>query len=401
MPDLTAKLLLFSVRLLSTMGIAIVLPVLPEMATAFSLSVTTVGFVLVSFTLAEAAMTPLAGILSDRFGRKAVLMPSLLLFALGGFLGIFARTWEELVICRILQGLGAGPLGVLYTILASDMYDEAHVPQIMGRLTAVASIGSVVFPVVGGLLGEYSWRMPFWGLVLALPVAVLALFVPLRKPTGNQSWKAYLHEAGAVIMHKRTLGFFGLIFLSYCIIYGPMNTCFPLLSKAKFAVSPSIIGAVITAIAVGSWLGAVALPRLHIRLGWSFRVLMFGGTAGYLLSLCCTPFMPQLWLCVFPLFINGVAQGITLPIINDCVVLLAPSQDRAAVLAACETFVRCSQSLSPMLFTLCWVAWGMEGPYAVGAVTALLMGGLVMWLFRTAATGQEGEVGHTGRRRHM
>ena len=121
MPNFSAKILLFSVRLLSTMGIAIILPVLPEIAASFSLSVAGIGFALVSFTLAEAAMTPVAGILSDRFGRKAVLLPALLVFAMGGVLGVFARTWEEFILCRILQGLGAGPLGVLYSILAADM----------------------------------------------------------------------------------------------------------------------------------------------------------------------------------------------------------------------------------------------------------------------------------------
>lgn len=365
------------------MGIAIILPVLPEMATSFSLSVAGIGFALVSFTLAEATMTPVAGILSDRFGRKAVLLPALLVFAAGGMLGLFARSWEELILCRIVQGLGAGPLGVLYTILAADMYDEDHLPRIMGKLTAVGSLGSIVFPAVGGFVGEWSWRMPFWGLLLALPVAVLALFVPLRRPIGARPLRVYLREAAGVIVHERTIGFFLLIFLSYNIIYGPMNTCFPLLAKTRFHVSSSGIGAVITAVALGSWLGATALPLLHRRLGYSFRAIMLAGVAAYTLSLTAIPLMPVLWLCVPPLLLNGLAQGLTLPIINDNVALLAPSQDRAAILAASETFVRCSQSLSPVLFTLAWTAWGLEGPYSMGTVAALIIGLTVTALFRT------------------
>lgn len=381
MPNLTSKILLFSIRLLSTMGIAIILPVLPNMAESFSLSITAIGFALVSFTLAEACMTPVAGILSDRYGRKAVLLPALLVFALGGFLCLFARSWEELIACRIIQGLGAGPLGVLYTILAADMYDEKHLPGIMSKLTAVASLGSIAFPAIGGFVGEWSWRMPFWGLVLALPVALLALFVPLRQPSGHQPWGAYLREAAKVIAHEKTLGFFLLIFLSYCIIYGPLNTCFPLLARAKFAVTSSTIGMVITAIALGSWVGATLLPLLHGRLRRSFRSLMLLSTAGYVLSLCAIPLMPGLWLCALPLFLNGLCQGLTLPIINDSVALLAPSRDRAAVLAASETFVRCSQSVSPVVFTFSWVVWGKEGPYALGVVAALLIGVTAASLF--------------------
>ncbi|MFR4118171.1 MAG: MFS transporter [Bilophila wadsworthia] len=103
--------------------------------------------VVVCFTLAEATMTPVAGVLSDRFGRMAVLLPALLVFAGGGFVP-FAESWRDVLICRVIQGIGAGPLGVLYTILAADMVDEKHLPRIMGRLTAVSSLGTIVYPVL-------------------------------------------------------------------------------------------------------------------------------------------------------------------------------------------------------------------------------------------------------------
>ena len=108
MPGKKDLTLLFSVRLLSAMGVTLILPVLPTMMHTFGLSAAAAGMVVVSFTLAEAAMTPVAGVLSDRFGRKAVLLPSLLVFALGGVLCLFADTWEEVLLYRIVQGLGAG-----------------------------------------------------------------------------------------------------------------------------------------------------------------------------------------------------------------------------------------------------------------------------------------------------
>ena len=79
--DLT---LLFGVRLLSAMGVTLILPVMPAMARTFGLSIAEAGMVVVCFTLAEATMTPVAGVLSDRFGRMAVLLPALLVFAGGG-----------------------------------------------------------------------------------------------------------------------------------------------------------------------------------------------------------------------------------------------------------------------------------------------------------------------------
>ena len=121
MPEKRDLALLFGVRLLSAMGVTLILPVMPAMARAFGLSIAEAGMVVVCFTLAEATMTPVAGVLSDRFGRMAVLLPALLVFAGGGILCLFAESWRDVLICRVIQGIGAGPLGVLYTILAADM----------------------------------------------------------------------------------------------------------------------------------------------------------------------------------------------------------------------------------------------------------------------------------------
>ena len=230
MPEKRDLALLFGVRLLSAMGVTLILPVMPAMARAFGLSIAEAGMVVVCFTLAEATMTPVAGVLSDRFGRMAVLLPALLVFAGGGILCLFAESWRDVLICRVIQGIGAGPLGVLYTILAADMVDEKHLPRIMGRLTAVSSLGTIVYPVIGGLLGEWSWRAPFFVFTLALPTAVLSLMVTLEKPQGAMDWRRYWKQTGNILRERRAIGFFVLVFLCYCAIYGPINTCFPMMA---------------------------------------------------------------------------------------------------------------------------------------------------------------------------
>lgn len=381
MPDTKSLALLFSVRLLSAMGVTMILPVLPDIAHNFNLSVAEAGLVLVSFTLAEASMTPVAGILSDRYGRKAVLLPALILFAVGGILCAFAQTWHEVLLYRIIQGIGAGPLGVLYTILAADMYDESHLPEIMGKLTAVSSVGTFIYPIVGGWVGEWSWRMPFWAWTLALPVAVLTLFVPLRHPSRKMDWGGYFRETRKIILQKKSIGFFVLVFLCYCIIYGPLNTYFPLMAQDRFHVTSSRIGMVFSFVALGSYLASAGLPYLHIHWNWSFGWLIFIGALCYLFSQIFIPLMPHLWICVLPLLISGIAQGLSIPIINDSVALLAPSQDRAAILATSETFVRLSQSVSPLLFSLGWTFGGWKGPYIMGIITSLFICFLVLRLF--------------------
>ena len=381
MPGTKDLTLLFSVRLLSAMGVTLILPVMPGMARAFGLTVAEAGLVVVCFTLAEATMTPIAGILSDRFGRKAILLPSLFVFAAGGILCLFAETWREVLACRIIQGIGAGPLGVLYTILAADMVDEAHLPRIMGRLTAVSSLGTIVYPIVGGLLGDWSWRAPFLVFTLALPTALLSLSVELEHPQRPMDWGRYLKQTGSILRERKAIGLFVIFFLCYCAIYGPINTCFPMMAEARFHASSSHIGLVFSTVALGSYLAAAGLPRLHRR--WSFRTLMLAAGACYAVPLAFLPVVPGLWLCAVPLFVSGAAQGLSLPIVNDNVALLGTPDDRAAILAVSETFARVSQSVSPLLFSFASMAWSWGGTYAVGVSVGALIFGLAIGVFRS------------------
>ena len=353
------------------MGVTLILPVMPAMARTFGLSIAEAGMVVVCFTLAEATMTPVAGVLSDRFGRMAVLLPALLVFAGGGILCLFAESWRDVLICRVIQGIGAGPLGVLYTILAADMVDEKHLPRIMGRLTAVSSLGTIVYPVIGGLLGEWPWRAPFFVFTLALPTAVLSLMVTLEKPQGAMDWRRYWKQTGNILRERRAIGFFVLVFLCYCAIYGPINTCFPMMAEAKYHASSSRIGLVFSFVAIGSYLAAAGLPRLHAK--WSFRTLILVAGFCYTLPLAFLASVPGLWLCAVPLFVSGAAQGLSLPIINDNVALLGTPDDRAAILAVSETSVRVSQSVSPLLFSIISMKWLWDGAYASGFAVGILI----------------------------
>ncbi|MFR0875535.1 MAG: MFS transporter [Bilophila wadsworthia] len=119
---------------------------------------------------------------------------------------------------------------MLYTILAADMVDEKHLPRIMGRLTAVSSLGTIVYPVIGGLLGEWSWRAPFFVFTLALPTAVLSLMVTLEKPQGAMDWRRYWKQTGNILRERRAIGFV-LVFLCYCHLWA-INTCFPMMAEA-------------------------------------------------------------------------------------------------------------------------------------------------------------------------
>lgn len=387
MPERTRLLLILSVAFMGVMGVSIILPVLPRMAAHFRLTAGEVGWLIACFTLPSALVTPVAGVLADRFGRKAILLPGLCLFALGGAGCALSQNLSQLLLCRAVQGLGAAPLGILYSTLVGDFYDEADRPRMMGMVGAAISIGTALYPAIGGALGEFSWRLPFWFSLLALPLAALALRVPLHRPADRPDWKSYALESRAVILRTQALGLFGLTFLCFCMLYGPTITYFPLLADQLYGASPARIGAIFTLASLGTALIAVNLGKLGKRV--SRRGLMFAATVCYLIAQGFMLLFPRcfasLWPLALPVFAGGVAQGLTFPLLTAALTSLATTRNRAIVMAVNGTVLRLSQSVAPLVFGIGWTLAGWSGPYMLGMGTAALIGFLAARVFPCAS----------------
>ena len=379
--------LVLCVALIGVMGVSITLPILPKLAGVFRLDASGVALLITCFTLPSAFMTPIAGVLADRFGRKAVLLPGLVLFACGGVGCALSKSFGMLLACRAVQGLGAAPLGILYGTLVGDMYEESERPKMMGMIGATISLGTALYPGIGGLLGEMDWRLPFWVSLFALPVALLALRVPLERPHADMDWARYARESKAIILRPAALGLFALTFLCFCILYGPTITYFPLLADLLYNASPSHIGGVFTLASLGTALIAMNLAWLGKK--HSHRRLLLAATGCYLLAqglmLALPGVAPSLWWLTLPIFLGGAAQGLTFPLLNARMTTLAPTRNRAIVMAMNGTVLRLSQSLSPLVFGIGWSVIGWRGPYAMGMGVSLLIGALVLYVYPTSS----------------
>lgn len=375
--------LLLSITVLGVMGVSVSLPVLPKMAEAFGLSPAEAGLLIAGFTLPGVLFTPVAGILADRFGRRAIMVPGLCLFAAGGMGCALSTSLASLLFFRVVQGIGAAPLGILYGTLVGDAYPEERRPQMMGVVGACISLATACYPFVGGLLGELHWSCPFWLSLLALPVLFLALRVPLVGPRRGMDWHVYAKESRSIIFHPATLGLFSLTFLCFCILYGPTVTYVPMLADTLYGASPARIGGVFTLASLGTALIAFNLTGLG-RV-FTHRELLFGAVGCYLLGqglmLLLPPFGSSCWILMFPVFLGGVAQGITFPLLTARMTSLAPARNRAIVMAMNGTVLRLSQSLAPLLFGFGWALAGWRGPYVMGVGTALLIGVLVLLVY--------------------
>ena len=169
-------IIIFSVTLMAVLGIASVSPALPGIAEHFNLADEDFGLIISVFAIPGILLTPVLGFLSDKFGRKIVIVPALLLFGVAGFMCSVAETFEMLLFFRFLQGVGAASLGALNVALIGDIFAGPDRPRIMGYNHSVLSIGTATFPIIGGILSGISYEYVFYMPLVAIPIAIYVLF---------------------------------------------------------------------------------------------------------------------------------------------------------------------------------------------------------------------------------
>jgi MFS family permease len=139
----------FAVTLMAVLGSSSVTPAFPKVVEEFGVSPRQVGLLITFFTLPGVFLTPVAGVLSDKLGRKRVLVPSLLLFGVAGTACAFARDFELLLGLRALQGVGAA-LGATNVTLIGDLYEGRRRTAALGYNSRVLSTGTASYPAIGG-----------------------------------------------------------------------------------------------------------------------------------------------------------------------------------------------------------------------------------------------------------
>ena len=153
----------------------IFLPALPSIARDFAVEPGVAQLTLSAAMAAIAVSTLAYGPLSDRFGRRPVLLAGLALFLIGSVACVLARTVEALVVARIVQAAGGAAGMVLARAMARDLHDATGAAIVISRLTMVMVLAPMVAPVIGGVFHDaFGWRSIFI-LVAALAVLVFVL----------------------------------------------------------------------------------------------------------------------------------------------------------------------------------------------------------------------------------
>ncbi len=323
----------FGITLMAILGVSSIIPALPDIIDGLSISPIEIGLVISVFTLPGVLFSPLVGILADRVGRKVILVPALFMFGIFGFACFFAQTLEQLLVLRFLQGTGAAPLGVLYGTIIGDLYAGKERGQAMGYNASVLSMGTAVFPAIGGVMAMLGWHWPFILPLLAIPLGLaISTRMDTPEPRTSGSLKKYFTDAFTMMKTRQVLALFGTTLLTFIVLYGPIVTYLPILLDTRYNASPVSIGMVFLIASGFTGIASFQLGRLAERFGQ--RSLLMAAAVFYGLSMLLMPHAPGIWHVIPPVICFGLAQGLNIPTIMTMLTTIAPMEQRGAFMAA-------------------------------------------------------------------
>ncbi len=362
--------IIFSITLMAVMGVSTITPVLPDIREDLGLTNQQTGLLIVFFSLPGIIITPLMGILADRTGRKVVLVPSLMVFALAGFVCFFLRDFEWLLVFRVLQGAGAASLGSLNSTLIGDIYPRQERSTVMGWVASVLSIGTATYPAVGGALAILGWHFPFLLPLLALPVAWAVLY-KLDNPEPEKEGRliSYLSEALKNIKSPSVIILFFSSFVVFVILFGAYLTYLPLLMSDRFGASSLEIGILLTSMSVVTAITSAMLGKINRYL--SERQMIITGFGSYLIAFSIIPLIPSAIMMIIPVMIFGTGHGLNFPSIQSHLTRVAPLRYRGMFMSFNGMVLRIGQTTGPL-----FIGW----LYAFGDYTVAFAGAAVLAL---------------------
>ena len=357
--------LAFSATFCIVSGLSSIVPSVPMAAEVFDIPIPATSLIITIFTLPGIVLCPLAGVLADRYGRKPILLLSFFFFVAGGLACSLAETFATLLCLRAVQGTGAAALGMLNTTIIADTFSGQRMTRYIGLNMTLLSIGTASLPLLGGMLAEAGWNWPYYLNAAVIPFVLYGAKVPLHKPRHHETLAVYFGKAVGLLASRRVASLFGITLGVFIVLYGPVLTVFPLAAHSWFKAPPSEIGGVMITSSLGTTLITLVLARLSAR--FSHRNLLLTGQTASFCAMLIFPFVGSLYWAAVPLFIFGLGQGLSIPVVQVQLLKTAEQGQRAVTMAINGTLLRLGQTIGPALFSTIAVNAGTVGGFRVGA----------------------------------
>ncbi|MDV2481515.1 MFS transporter [Methanoculleus sp. Wushi-C6] len=372
-PDAVLALVVL-VIFMDMMIYGLLIPVFPEYAPRLGVDESVIGVIFGVYAAMLLLFSIPMGLLSDRVGRRPLIAAGMLLLALATALFGFSTTVEHLIAARMVQGISAAATWSVGLALLAETCEPERLGERMGIALSAVGLGTVVGPVIGGLLFEYLGYTATFVLpaVLVAAVGLAVLAVPVRI---CRQERAKMLPGGSLL----PLAACAVAVVAVAGTYGVVDPYLPVHLHAAFSASPATIGLVFAVLALAAIIAHPAAGRIYDRRGGS-RYLIGGGLLLSALAIAAAMQAPTLALATAAVFVLGVALSCALiPVMPILAGLYRGRGSQGAAYGLYNTFYSLGLAAGPFAVAALSGRWPLSAIFLLQA-GALAVVGLLGWL---------------------
>jgi multidrug resistance protein len=371
---------LIATNCVDMIGFMIVVPLLPFYALDMAATPIIIGWIIASHAIAQLVAAPIWGRLSDRFGRRPVILISLTASA-GGFLVFgLANTVFLLFLSRIIQGMGGGTTGVAQAYVA-DTIPPAQRARALGWLSAATSAGVVLGPALGSLAAHWGQAAPGF---IAAGLSLLNVFFAWRwlpetrsideRSASRGEASPVWHTVWEVLRHPlRPVASLIWVYAAGMLAFAAMTSVVSLYLEAEFAITAKTIGYFFVYIGGMSFImRSVLLGPLIDRIGEYSAMSL--GTVSLAIGLALYPLVPNLWTLVAVMPLVPIGTALLFPSTTSLMSQHSARGDVGAVMGTAQTYAGISRVIAPLAATAAFQRLGHGTPFWLAAGLVVLVG---------------------------
>jgi multidrug resistance protein len=377
-------IVIFLTVFVNLVGFGIIIPLLPFYAQTFGASPLTIGLLFASFSLSQLIATPALGVLSDRWGRRPVLIFSLLGTVVSFVMLALAHSLFMLFVARIIDGLSGGNITTARAYIA-DVTEPHERAKAFGMLGAAFGLGFIVGPGLAGVLALVSYTAPIWAaaFVTLIATAMAWFWLPETVHRGSAAtispWRAIPD-----VFSRRQLRPLLIADFVYWASFSVCNTTFALFAASRFGFGLAQTGYVLAAFGFLGVIVQVAMVAPVVRMLGVRRTLLLGlvFAAGGWALVGMSHTLPMFLAALVP---AGVGVGLCNAAMITLVSHAASKEEQGKVQGAAGALESLGRTIGPVWGNGALQRFGEASPY-LSAAAAFIFTSLVMLAYHQPTT---------------
>jgi MFS transporter, ACDE family, multidrug resistance protein len=357
-------LALSSIPLVMTLGNSMLIPVLPQLEKELNITGFQSSLIITVYSIIAILCIPIAGYLSDRFGRKKILIPSLVIAGIGGLICGLASIYGSnayifVIVGRVVQGIGAAGAFPVVIPTVGDLYeDDDQITIGLGIIETSNTFGKVLSPILGALFAAWIWFIPFFSIPVfsLLSILLIAVFVKVPAKKGEvakQTIKEFVHEVG-IVLRKEKKWIFGIFIIGIISMFTLFGFLYYLSTRLEqsYGINGVMKGLYLAVpllfLCLTSYITGKVIGKSKDKMKW---VIVFGSLMS---SVAFIPiiFTEGKWIILSIFSIAGIGMGAALPCLDALITEGIEKEHRGTITSIYSSMRFTGVALGPPIVAL-------------------------------------------------